>query len=61
MDHTITPSIPELQEQVSKLTQERDTLKIELRKETARANREVTENGVLDSIVDKLIDKLAAM
>lgn len=35
------------------------SLKYEVRKETDRANREVYENGALDGIIDKLIDKLA--
>ena len=57
--HATTPSISELQEQVRKLTEELSALKVKLYNESKRADREVIENGVLDSIIDKLIDKMA--
>ena len=58
MEHTITPTIPELQEQVRKLTEELAALKVAHRNEARRAEKEIIENGVLDSIIDKLIEAI---
>jgi len=70
--HEITPTLSELQEELEKAkarisdlsnwqvaaTSEISSLKIALRNETRKADKEIIENGVLDSIIDKLIEAL---
>jgi hypothetical protein len=47
--------------QVETLTKEIADLKFQLREVNKKHDRQMHENGVLDSIIDKLIDKLAGM
>ena len=72
MEHTITPTLEELAQEVEKYksrvrelsdwqvaaTSEISSLKVSLRNEMKKCDREIIENGVLDSIIDKLIEAI---
>ncbi len=65
MEHTITPTLEQLSVELEKykaivkaLTEERDGLKVSLRNESKKVDRELIENSVLDSIIDKLIEAI---
>lgn len=58
MEQDTLPSGIEIQAELRSLTLEVEKLKVLLKNETKRSEREIIENSVLDSIIDKLIEAL---